>query len=354
MKLRPALALILVPAGLLSVASGQSSRDVTLDPVVEAWSQRQKYVRSARFVWNQDLTVRKVNGPDEAPSSAQGPPDGGSRVGDLVDVTQRITMILDGERVAFVVETQGGKVLDMPPFYKSTYDGTASQMYAVTEPDDPKLGTGTGVIRSERHAFDVDSIQFRPLMLTLRAVHPALAAIDPAEYRVSPERGRIGDVSCLIIEHAGDQQPHKFYWVDPDRDFIVLREHETYRGVDRIRKDISYQRDPVHGWLPSGWKFVNLDERGELRESAVATVAEYAINATIPPSEFQIEYPKGTYLVDARSGMERPQWVGGNPAGAPASTSTRRLLLMNLGLIVIGVALFFARRYLRSQSRQGD
>ncbi len=340
------LALILVPAGMFSAAFGQGERDGTLDAVMRAWSQRQEYIQTARFVWNQDLTVRKENSVDEPRDQSKRSKDsGGPKVGDLVSVKQKITLTLDGERVAFAVETEGGKVLNMPPLYRSTYDGTSSQMYAVVEPDDPRLGTGTGVIRGEPHAFDVDSIQFRPLFLALRAAHPVLAAINPAEYRVSAEPGRIGDASCVIVEHSGDQQPHKSYWVDPDRDYIVLREHETYRGVDRIRKDISYEHDPVHGWLPSGWKFVNLDEQGELRESATATVAEFAINTAIPLSEFQIDYPKGTHVVDTRGGMERARWIGGNPA--PASTSRTLFLLTNLGLIAIVVACFVARRYVR-------
>lgn len=350
-----AVAWLLGTAVSVSGALGESGSEATLDAVIRAWSQRQENTRALRFVWDQTLTVRKAPPIDEDSAERSGPADSAPGPGEMVTVQQTITLTLDRDKLAYAVETEGARALSMPPYYKSTYDGKSSRMYAQVESDDPRLGTGTGVIRGEAHAFDTDSIQVRPLLLCYRPLHPALGRIDPADYRLGPERGWVGDASCLIIEHAGDQQPHKFYWVDPDRDFIVLRESETYRGIDRIRKDIKYERDATHGWVPTGWSFVNLDENGELRETASATVSEYSINAAIPSSEFEIQYPEGTYLTDARGTPERSEWIGGNPQTAARGAASRTVVVILNALVIGALAAWYARRrYLQKQRRMNQ
>jgi hypothetical protein len=343
-------AAIFLALGLIlpSFAFAEDDDRSVLSSVFDAWAKRQETVRSLRIEWTQRLTIRKVAisfveevTPRTAPGNSTEPADQ-PKPGDLVTVTQRNILLLDGERFSYQVDTDGGKTLDMPPHCHCTYDGSTSQMYAVIEPDDPGLGTGNGVVRNEPYAFAVDSTGLRPLLLAFRGADPVLARVDPADFRIAPNRGVIDDVSCIIVEHAGQQQPHLYFWVDPARDHAVLREHETYNGVDRIQKDISYQNDPEFGRIPSAWKIVNLDEQGNLRESAEATVTSYAINTSIPLSDFQITFPNGTYLVEGSGPNAQASWIGGKPRGKyQAGDWSRRSWLVVVNVVAICVLAVF-------------
>jgi len=350
--LSPIVMLFLLGPCVPSAALGQDDETSSLDAIFKAWSTRQENTQSARFELSRRLSTRKFDLEatlsEETTDDASDDSNKSPKPANLITVEQKLTLLFDGERVGYEVDTEGAKALDMPPRYQSTFDGTSSQMYGAIEPDDPKLGTGGGIITDRPHAFDMDSTGIRPMLLAIRAFHPALGRVKPSVYRMSPDQGQIGDVSCLIVEHAGDQQPHKYYWVDPARDYVILREHETYNGVDRIRKDITYQHDETHGWIPRGWKIVNLDENGELIESVDTTVTDYAINVPIPLSEFQIEYPDGTHVTDERT--QKDHWVGGNPHLADSQTkavSMRWLLIANAVLIALLIAFFGIRRYIQ-------
>ena len=42
-----------------------------------------------------------------------------------------------------------------------------------------------------------------------------------------------------------------FYWLDPARDYVVVREYRASQGRDESRVDISYRADPAYGWVPT-------------------------------------------------------------------------------------------------------
>jgi hypothetical protein len=325
----------------ISIAFAQNTDSTDLlNDAFDAWARRQGATRSIAFLWHQGVLLRKLQlVPSNTASTSSS-----SEPAPLLRIEQDIAFYIDGDRFSYNVDTKGAKALDMPPVYKSTFDGTNSQMYATIEPDMPTNRTGVGMETDKRLQFDGDSISIRPVALLLRPFHPELGRVNRADFRLAKERQTIGSVSCIVIEHAGDQQPHRFFWVDPARAYLLLRETETYRGRERIRKDISYKPDANGGWLPAGWKTVTLDERGELRESITATVSQATINGPIDNSHFHIEFPKGTQLTNERNGVGKTIVLGASNDSMERS-SGKWLLFVNLLAIILIGAVFFVRKY---------
>jgi hypothetical protein len=143
---------------------------------------------------------------------------------------------------------------------------------------------------------------FIPILLAFRPLDANFARFKPADFRVSPVRGKIGDVVCVIIEtiEAWERPPISF-WLDPARDYIVLRKHETLNGQDTARTDISYRNDPTYGWIPDAWKYSYVGNAGTDPMFWTDKVTASGINVPIPASEFQFEFPKGTRVTDLRN-----------------------------------------------------
>jgi hypothetical protein len=95
-------------------------------------------------------------------------------------------------------------------------------------------------------------------------------------------------------------------WTDPARDFVPLRFEigSPVTGEMTTRTDISYRRVPSQGWTPAGWRTVQ-PATGDLRRSVVARVIESAINIEIPRTQFRIEFPPGTVVIDMSNKGER-------------------------------------------------
>jgi hypothetical protein len=345
----PFLASVALSLFVVSSASCQSpDRDLAIKPIVDVWAKREAATKNARFVWRQENTsvgILKLIAADAArrgivkPSAASAP---------AVAISQVSSLCLDGDRFSYTVDTEGAKEFQMPPHYRSTFDGTTSQSYAAIETENRRAGTGTATIRLDSSNLDMTRPSVRPLLLAFRPLNQRFGRINMLDYRVSPARGRIGEVSCLILEHAGEQQPHKSYWLDPDRDYIVLRELQTFKGQEQVRTDIFYERDESFGWIPRSWKVVTLDRKGSFDGSFIATVSEYKINLGIRSSEFQLELPDGTQVHDQSKGVRELKWIGGHPSGFHFGSRTRLVLLVvNLLAVVLIIGIIIIRRYIR-------
>ena len=127
-----------------------------------------------------------------------------------------------------------------------------------------------------------------------------LGSIDLSKFKVAPGVSKIGDVSCVVIETDIVRGRQHSYWLDPARDYLVLREHRSLNGQDCMRIDLTYRLDPNFGWIPTGWTDAFAGAGGSLLSSCTDTVTDFTINQPIPDAEFKIEIPKGAQVNDMR------------------------------------------------------
>jgi hypothetical protein len=131
----------------------------------------------------------------------------------------------------------------------------------------------------------------------------------------------------VIIEKIEDGPSRVSYWLDPARDYLVLREHQSYLGVDSLRMDISYRHDTSVGWVPSGWMETRLNQGGGvLAHRFTAVVNDYSVNQPIPWSAFMTYDKKDVSTVDfgvnnqTKSRLTQPS---GTATREPRSSKTK-------------------------------
>ena len=96
------------------------------------------------------------------------------------------------------------------------------------------------------------------------------------------------------------------YWLDVDRDYVIVKHESRCRhfrekgwGGAGTRVMVSYRNDAVHGWVPSGWKSMWLNqETGAIYNVQEAEVTKCEFNAKIPSALFELPFPPGTYVKD--------------------------------------------------------
>jgi hypothetical protein len=291
--------ILLCPFGALAfilVATASADDAATLKAVFDAWARRQEQTRSAKFEWTMEASeVYDFPFPEE--HSREGTP----KRGDMVRFQKTASMRLDGDKVDYRVRIPDGSRLSMAPFHRSASDGTVSQEY--NESGDSSIHS-SGIIRPKPHAFDTNSVYNRPILLTYRPLHPTILGLRRDQYRIAAVSGTIDGHSCIVVEETGDGPIRKSYWVDPKREYIVLRYASKVEGKDRTRQDIQYEQRGDYGWVPVYWKTVALRESGRFDESTECRVTNCSVNEPLAAAEFQITFPAGTMVLDEVHGRE--------------------------------------------------
>jgi hypothetical protein len=286
--------------GLISPDAGQSAVSAkeskltapSMDAIVAAWIKRREKAKSLKFTWHEEHVS----------------PDG-----EKTEDTH--TVLIDGNRFAYIadnnpyppniasviIEREEDKSPNaqrrpapsgFPPA-RIAFDGTMTRDYRAL--NHPTI-TGIGRTRPGFHIAEAQSQAIEPVLVMFRPFDANLGRVNADEYRVSPLRGKIGDIACVIIEKTEETMSptRTVYWLDPARDYIVLRKQRFLGDRSHERMDISYRKDAAFGWIPEGSRESSISEVGYQCSSLSASITAFAINQPIPASEFLVDFPKGT------------------------------------------------------------
>ena len=100
----------------------------------------------------------------------------------------------------------------------------------------------------------VKNVNTWPLLMTFR-MKEQNPIIDLNTYSLIGRRGNVDGRECLIIEAASTKtKTTTWIWLDPLRDFIVLRHAFLNEGTITQKIDIHYAEHHAQGWIPSGWE----------------------------------------------------------------------------------------------------
>jgi hypothetical protein len=123
---------------------------------------------------------------------------------------------------------------------------------------------------------------------------------------IRPGAAEIEDHKCIVLEQTVQGSKESF-WLDPARDFIILRVLRDYRGNAFEQLDISYSADEICGWIPSAWRGLWKLSRDNgmnmtLQESFEARVISHELNFLFRAEDFELKFPVDTFVEDQRSG----------------------------------------------------
>ena len=197
-----------------------------------------------------------------------------------------------------------------PGSYVAVFDGEVGKcLYGADRLPKPRY-PGVGIIRKEARHPNSSSYSIMPLLLAYRAARANLGDLSAEKLSISTRTGAVDGRSCLIVNSPSGgsgttAKGPRTYWVDPQRDYVVLRMTEASLAGNAhlvVKLDVSYQRDGLYGWYPAGWTCVSLLSNGHVGFQFTGRVTKYQINPEIPHGEFELDFPPGTRVADWRHG----------------------------------------------------
>ncbi len=191
------------------------------------------------------------------------------------------------------------KGIDKSYFFVKKQDGT--QHYTLKD-------CPMGFEGESRQSINWMDPHFYPMVAHLRPLSPGFRRFKLGECRVASKNAKIGTTTCVVIttNKKGDSPYSYEYWLDPARDYILLRSHAKTFGVTDLVVDIKYQPATKDGhafWIPRGWI-----SKSFLGESMPAWQGDVKVVSFEFPDKVdtQFKFPAGTLVTR----------IGGNTAGS--------------------------------------
>ena len=280
------------------------------------------------------------------------------------------TLILDEHRVR--LETIGKAPSPDGPINQHVvyaFDGTISKDYH-------PLGTPFGIIHKEKRSRALDYAAVKPILCAFRPFTSTETSLDESGPPVKVATGIIDGQQCFVISRQASEQHEVDFkvWVDPSREFSIVRVSKRYNGTLVTQYDINYERDPRYSWVPTSWKSSVWDQRSaKLKSSSRCEVTTCEINPRIAPSEFQLQFPPGTLVTDSRNSTDYIQrdngamrvitkaelargatyedflkTESGEAASQPLRSRFNWLLLANVGIVIVVLVVLIYRRTIQA------
>lgn len=152
-----------------------------------------------------------------------------------------------------------------------------------------------------------------PLQLVFRPLSPCGFGIVPKDCRIVAQASFANGVDCVLVEESrgqDDQRLTRRFWVDPQRDFVVVRYIGQRGGVSKEQLDVQYERYEHQRWLPSRWSAITptnpvtgafvsrFPGQGRLFEHAAAIAVDWSINEPNQQQPNLSVLPAGTTVRD--------------------------------------------------------
>ena len=283
------IAIVLLPIETAYLLAVDTDSKPTLDEVRAAWKNRQQMVRSAQIRWSGSVT-RTMWGDQEVSAK---------RVHKLTLEKQLVRLTSEGKRAP---QLSNGQVVWKHQKTTDLYLADSELSHSLfREPVlhiDPSVGPSNGFLFKARTG-PTRNHHVDPILMHFRALSPKLTNIE-GNLSVTERTGLVEGRRCSIVWEDGQRKTE--YWVDPQRDFAIVRMREfSQPGRCVADTTICYEADPRVKWIPKSWHGTYfLGKTGGVHKSCKYEVTSISINPQIEPSEFEYQFPPGTRVVDYR------------------------------------------------------
>jgi hypothetical protein len=289
--MRVTLAIVCL-ARFSDVALGQTP----VDQVAKAWQERQDKVRTAEFHITATNTFYKGG-------FSVGEPDHAVRPLPVADTrtTYRVRYVLDDTRVRIEsdgLQWSGGEFLQIRR--TAILDGKIKTSLDEGETPEPR-----GLLSRESDYFEAKGQAVRPITRCFRGTSRSMRSFLIDDLKPTGTKLLIGGRLCeqFVLKRVGGDRSE--FWLDPGRDWIIVRETYTNPKVTYTQLDIGYQANSVSGWVPTSWEFRHTDRDTVPVCAQKFVVTQHSLNETIPESEFTLTFPTGTRVRDQQEGQPK-------------------------------------------------
>jgi len=285
-------------AWMPSLARGQQP-EPTVEGIIAKWEERQKKVVSARFRWNEEQTqtkgyVSKLLGPRLAGDrTGMVPPEGATAV-------LPMSLSFDHQMMRYELRRKEWRYGSWSEYGELfTFDGKSGKNLRT----DPAKSHPVGQIRREDFHTEISNYYIRAILMTFRPTYPNMAPYRDASFKLTGRRATINGRLCHELLAIPSLDWARSFWVDPSRDWVVLRFMDTSQaGIERWKLDVEYREDADAVFVPKSWSLISRHSDGSLLLSVRSTVTLAEINPKLALPEFDIDFPPGTFVFDDKSG----------------------------------------------------
>jgi hypothetical protein len=319
-----AIALALLPP----VYAGAQTDSQSLDTIFRTWTERQEHTHSLVFEWTQQTKRNPSISPPGARKSASSQQSG------IRTILQHGELHIDGNRFDYRFGRQNDRLASM----REVFDGSVWKK--LTEFRD---GTPEGLVQWHEVKASGGNVDLMPIFLAYRGVHADFTGMRQENCTLSPQRGVVDGRECLMVEQSfADIPATNQYWVDLARDWMVVRFVNRIEGKERLRQDVEYTQDPAHGWIPTKWNMVFVDEDGSWVVSKTYEVTRYTLNEPIAPERFELSFPPGTQVDNRVQNQRYVQAEHADKRGIMARIWP--WLAVPVGMCVVAILWYVVRR----------
>lgn len=294
--------------------AGEVESAPTVQQIFDVWNARCQQIRSARFTFTDETVL--MRGSRNGRRGRRRDDQGRAFPDAPLTLLRENEVVFDGDKVRR--DRRGPDWVDGAEcaqfvHYVELYDGERCLSYYGFDgkSDDvhplqfvyPARGDRAGVFPGRLPSL-------WPVFHALRIQHPGFERFDAKTYRLLDREGTIDGRRCLILAEdvppAGSTLTH-YVWVDPEKNYSVVRTQSGARGTTLFQLDIDYTHDDASGlWVPSHWVHLYHAEvvggGRVLQETATFTVTDYALNPPVDDATFTFEPPSGTSIQSYTSG----------------------------------------------------
>jgi hypothetical protein len=328
---------------LMSGTVGAQSDAPTIEVIADAWRQRERETRSVRIFWTAELTFRKADILDPEIQKQLADAD------DYLVTVKDEELRIDGDRFDHRTSIQEGANYNMPLSLRDSFDESRSYRLATFHHDDP-----TGYVTREPHAFGVTSVGLRPALFAYRPLHDAMSRFNMSGSNLDPEPLVHEGQPYLILREPGSASRVAELWIQAESPFLPVRYIRKIDGRVRLDLTMFYSTESGRENALSAWEMTSFREDGSLDESTHATVTQFEFNPQIDQTEFTIDFPPGTLVIDKDAGT-KARLPGGKHRVKPPEqrqADLRWLIWVNAIVLALLVLVMIIRR--RSSKQTGQ
>lgn len=287
---------------LFSRIQTSSAQEVyTKESIEKAWKEREEFVRSARFDWIENQTDAKGVISDhwkkhDRKLKTEIPPED-------TTFTNQSSAVIDGGKIRYgyksvdwSTKTNAYETLS----YLTAFDGSNSkELWEYGE--NHSKSWPQAIIRGAGSHANSGLARLAPILVTVRGGTSGMQPQNLDNYEITGQTLLIGNrLSIELRQRIGPTSVENRLWLDPSRDFVLVRMVRSEKGIVTTKLDIMYEHWELRLWLPKKWELVHSDANGALTRSYSCHLTDFEINPKVPGDLFDLQFPNGTRVHDAK------------------------------------------------------
>lgn len=254
--------------------------------VLKAWQKRQDAIKTFQFTWTEQQTHPKGWLPNPRYPQREWLNIPGLLIDRNYTVSKNLTVDSSKMRYSFDIdrkEETDGLGVRRNYSYTSVFDGQKGETINSSLTGSPPVA-----IRQVVTNVDAQNLDTRVILMAFRPLDSIMGHLLIDRAITNNMRTFYKGKSTFLLEERHDPSGWKTVLsIEPERNFIISRYALLFEQKWIVDIDIDYVEDKQWGWIPNGWRIMEMLADGTRKNVVEAKVISHSINQPINKREFQ-------------------------------------------------------------------